>query len=170
MQVLEAQQGVGVSPVQKWHHQDGWRMQSHHVSLLSGARLASFWPTVPDVSSSPPLTPRPRPSPHPLSPDLSPKWLKGQGKLENLISKDVFRMCRMTMMLAAFRGRSTERFVTLCALCAIYSGQLLDCSQQMVGKGRYTSLIPSGLVSCCSVAVCMKHRQFAQFPMAAAAF
>ena len=33
VQVSEAQPCVGVSPVQEWNHEDGRRVQSHHVGL-----------------------------------------------------------------------------------------------------------------------------------------
>ena len=53
MQILEAQQGVGVSPMQEWHHQDGWRMQSYHVST-------TFWSQdSPDLADSPLRSPGP---------------------------------------------------------------------------------------------------------------
>ncbi len=47
MQIFEAQQGVGVSPVQERHHEDGWGMQSHHVSVPFWNQTVPFWLTVP---------------------------------------------------------------------------------------------------------------------------
>ncbi len=109
MQILEAQQGVGVSPVQEWHHQDGWGMQSHYVSVFlepEQAEESPLWWTVSPAHL-------PFPAYNPLSPYPMPKWPECQMKHRDLILDAVFRLCCLAITLEASRGNSTESFLRL---------------------------------------------------------